>query len=56
MLIRKIHNATDLASLLFAPEAFPQSPAITDARLLRLFRVKSHFFLKAMACAIFAKL
>ena len=53
----------DLACLLIPQEIFtlkghqgPQSPGITDARLLRLFPVKSHFFLKTMACAIFEQI
>jgi hypothetical protein len=53
----------DLACLLIPQEIFtlkghrgPQSPGITDTGLLRLFLVKSHFFLKTMACAIFAQI
>jgi len=53
----------DLACLLIPQEIFTlkghqgsQSPGITDTRLLRLFLVKSHFFLTTMACAIFAQM
>ena len=52
----------DLACLLILQEIFtlkghqgPQPPGITDTGLLRLFLVKSHFFLTTIACAIFAQ-
>lgn len=51
-----------LSCLLIPQEIFasghqgPQSLVIADARLLRLFLVKSHFFLKKMVCAILAQI